>query len=161
MIRLIILLILAVVPALFSLSLSVNENGFVNLGSLAPGQSEFDGGFNYANNTIVSLNVAPASLFTLEIEMDGFHGPAPMSPDVLSWHLCYAHAGISSGPWVHELTSAYKRKAFSFGKDVVYSYSPISLETGSYQFNFLWHIVVPTTQPSGTYFTNVFFTLTQ
>ncbi len=148
---------------LFGLGMSVTENGFVFLGNIAPGGSEYDAGFDYGKNTIVTLNVNPASPFSLDIQADGFHGPASLSLTTLSWQLCYAHAGTTTSPWIRTLVSSYRTQAFNDNgiADRIFDYSPIGGDSGSFQFNFLWHIALPRTQTAGNYFTSVRLTLTQ
>jgi hypothetical protein len=165
--RLILLLVLALVPAAFPLSLSVDNNGFVNLGNIEPGGSEYTAGFDYSQQTIVSFNIDPSAVAVappcLQIQADDFRGPATLPISTLSWQVAYAQAGLIAPPWFVTLPSTYQTKAFTSGlPDAVYSYSSVmGTYNGAFQFNFLWHISVPTNQQAGTYFTNVWFTLTQ
>lgn len=169
--RLFLLLVLAFAPAVFPFGMAVDENGFVNLGNLEPGQSEFDGGFNYNNITVVSLNVNPASSWSLDIEANDFAGPIPMPLSSLIWQVAYKVDSIPTSPWYKDPSyPAFPndiRHAFSAANspytvvNALGGLSPSGPETGTHLIGFLFHINIPSNQQSGTYFTNVKFTLTQ
>lgn len=161
--KVLLVLLLFGTSCLFGLGMSVTENGFVFLGNVAPGGSEYGAGFDYGKNTIVSLNANPAGTFSLDIQADGFRGPASLSLTTLSWQLCYAHAGTTSAPWIRTLTAAYRTQAFNDTgiADRVFTYTPVAGDSGLFQFNFLWHIAMPAGQTAGNYFASVRLTLTQ
>ena len=161
---------------LFGFSMSV-DNGFVSLGNIAPGQSEYDAGFDYSVSTVVRVTIDPTAAGSLQVQANDFTGPSTLYISNLKWQLSYIGAGLSGAPWyidssvgVHydgSLASNLRTKAFTAAgiNDTAYTYMANSSSggvpySGGFQCQFLWHINVPETQQAGTYFTNVLFTLT-
>ena len=143
--------------------MSIENNGFIFLGNIEPGGSEYTAGYDYTQQTIVSFNIDPALAANLQVQADDFRGTATLPISSLSWQVAYAQANIGIVPWVTALSATYQTQAFASGVPAtIYSYPGSVLNyTGGFQFNFLWHIAVPQNQQSGSYYTNVWFTLTQ
>ncbi len=170
--RLILLLVLALAPAVFPFGMSVDSSGLVNLGDLEPGQSELAGGYNYTTDaTVVSMNVDIHFPWALTIEANDFVGPTNMPLSSLIWQVSYKVDSIPTSPWYNDIINFPQypndiRRPFTSGvADSVINNSigkaNNGSETGTHILGFLFHVNIPSNQQSGTYFTNVRFTLTQ
>ena len=101
--KLILLLILAVSPAVFPFGMSIENNGFIFLGNIEPGGSEYTAGYDYTQQTIVSFNIDPALAANLQVQADDFRGPATLPISSLSWQVAYALEYIGIFPLVSAL----------------------------------------------------------
>lgn len=165
---------LVLTPAVFPLGMSVQNNGFVNFGNLSPGEGEYITFGSTYPETIVSFSASSGSAADLYIRADDFVGPTAMPLSSLRFKVTYAEITAPSYvnvtslflvpnqiPIVSVVNDTGWSSFITSGTTMHLYNDPTAVGANcNYGAKFIWGLRLPRTQQAGTYFSNIWFTLT-